>query len=179
MIKLFFKEDWIPPFADKPVFSGPAVIMITVLMSFAVIPWAADRGCESQCGPALPGHVLLGIQRGSGRPVVKTLKYALIGGLAGARMLSYEVFGIVLMGVVLLADHSTSQRSSRRSSIVVLRSQVVDLVISDAGFAETHRLPFDLPSRGRACRRVSHQYSGMKFGMFFVGEYLGITLISA
>ena len=49
-----------------------------------------------------------------------------------------------------------------------------------AGVAETHRLPFDLPeAENEACGRMSSEYSGMKFGMFFVGEYLNIMLISA
>ena len=59
MIKIFTKEDWIPPFADKAVFViTPAIVVITALMSFAVIPIAPNRGRRSQCGrPVLFGHV--------------------------------------------------------------------------------------------------------------------------
>jgi NADH:ubiquinone oxidoreductase subunit H len=73
MIKIFFKEDWVPPFADRLVFiMAPAVIMATVLLSFAVIPFAPGIVVRrSSCGFALlPGDVLLGrIQRSPGRLV--------------------------------------------------------------------------------------------------------------
>ena len=108
MIKIFFKEDWIPPFADKAVFVvAPAVIVMTVLMSFAVLPFA-------------PGIIVSDLNIGllfvlamSSLGVYSVVlagwssdnKYALLGGLrAAAQMLSYEVFmGLSLMGVVLLA----------------------------------------------------------------------------
>ena len=107
-IKMFMKEDWIPPFADKPVFIvAPAIVFVTVLMSFAVLPVA-------------PGIIVSDLNIGllfflamSSLGVYSIVlagwssdnKYALIGGLrAAAQMLSYEVFmGLSLMGVVLLA----------------------------------------------------------------------------
>ena len=107
-IKIFMKEDWIPPFADKPVFIlAPAIVFVTVLMSFAVLPVA-------------PGIIVSDLNIGllfflamSSLGVYSVVlagwssenKYALIGGLrAAAQMLSYEVFmGLSLMGVVLLA----------------------------------------------------------------------------
>ena len=74
-IKLLTKEDWIPPFADKPVFViAPAVIMVTVLMAFAVVPFAPDRADRRpEHRPAvLPGHVVARrLQRGPGRLVVR------------------------------------------------------------------------------------------------------------
>jgi NADH-quinone oxidoreductase subunit H len=111
-------------------------------------------------------------------------KYSLLGGLrAAAQMLSYEVFmGLSLMGVVLLSG------SFNVSDIVVAQKglwfcvpQLPGLVIFlIAGIAETHRLPFDLPEAENELVAGYHtEYSGMKFAMFFVGEYLGITLISA
>ena len=108
MIKIFMKEDWIPPLADKPVFIvAPAVILVTVLMSFAVIAFA-------------PGFVVADLNIGllfflamSSMGVYSVAlagwssnnKYALLGGMrAAAQMLSYEVFmGLSLMGVVMLA----------------------------------------------------------------------------
>src|ERR1044071_2290993 len=107
-IKLLWKEDWIPPFADKPVFIiAPAVIMITVLMSFAIIPFApgllvADLGIGVLFFLAMSS---LGVYSVVLAGWSSDNKYSLLGGVrAAAQMLSYEVFmGLSLMGVVLLA----------------------------------------------------------------------------
>jgi NADH-quinone oxidoreductase subunit H len=187
MIKIFSKEDWIPPFADKPVFvMAPAVIVVTVLLSFAIVPFA-------------PGIAVVDLNIGllfflamSSMGVYSVVlagwssnnKYALLGGLrAAAQMLSYEVFmGMSLMGVVLLAG------SFNLREIVVAQQrlwfcipQILGLLIFlIAGVAETRRLPFDLPEAESELVAGYHaEYSGMKFGMFFVGEYLGVMLISA
>src|SRR5512137_50432 len=108
MIKVFTKEDWIPPFADKAVFIiAPAVIVVVVLMSFAIIPFAP--GIEvvdlnigllfflAMSSLGVYSVALAGWASGS--------KYSLLGGLrSAAQMLSYEVFmGLSLMGVVMLA----------------------------------------------------------------------------
>jgi NADH-quinone oxidoreductase subunit H len=187
MIKIFFKEDWIPPFADKAVFVGaPAVIVIAVLLSFAVLPIA-------------PGIIvgdlnvgLLFVLAMSSLGVYSVVlagwssanKYALLGGLrAAAQMLSYEVFmGLSLMGVVLLAgsfDLSVIVEAQRHLWFVI--PQFLGFVLFlIAGTAETRRLPFDLPEAESELIAGFHaEYSGMKFGMFFVGEYLGVILISS
>ncbi len=98
-------------------------------------------------------------------------------------MLGYEVFmGLSLMGVVMLAG------SFRLSDIVVAQQhiwfcipQFLGMVIFIvAGFAETRRIPFDIPEAESELVAGYHtEYSGMKFGMFFLGEYVGITLVSA
>jgi NADH-quinone oxidoreductase subunit H len=187
MIKIFFKEDWTPPFADKAVFIlAPAVIVVTVLMSFAVLPIA-------------PGIIVAGLNIGllfilamSSLGVYSVVlagwssdnKYSLIGAFrAAAQMLSYEVFmGLSLMGVVVLAgsfDLVQIVEAQRRIWFIV--PQFVGFVLfMIAGVAETRRLPFDLPEAESEIVAGFHsEYSGMKFGMFFVGEYLGVTLISA
>jgi NADH-quinone oxidoreductase subunit H len=187
MIKIFFKEDWIPPFADKAVFVlAPAVIVVTVLMSFAVLPIA-------------PGIIVSDLNIGllfvlamSSLGVYSVVlagwssdnKYSLLGGLrAAAQMLSYEVFmGLSLMGVVLLAgsfDLSTIVEAQRHLWFVVPQFLGFILFLI-AGVAETRRLPFDLPEAESELVAGFHsEYSGMKFGMFFVGEYLGVILISS
>ena len=111
-------------------------------------------------------------------------KYSLLGGLrAAAQMLSYEVFmGLSLMGVVLLAgsfDLSAIVEAQRQLWFVV--PQFLGFVLFlIAGVAETRRLPFDLPEAESELVAGFHsEYSGMKFGMFFVGEYLGVILISS
>jgi NADH-quinone oxidoreductase subunit H len=111
-------------------------------------------------------------------------KYALLGSLrAAAQTLSYEVFmGLSLMGTVLLAG-SFSLRDiveTQRNLWFCVPQFFGFLVFLVAGVAETHRLPFDLPEAESELVAGYHaEYSGMKFGMFFVGEYLGIIVISA
>lgn len=187
MIKIFTKEDWIPPFADKPVFViAPAIVIVTTLMSFAVVPFTpttvvADSNIAllfflAMSSLAAYSVVLAGWASNS--------KYALLGGLrATAQMLSYEVFmGLSVMGVVLLAgSFSLREIVEAQRELWFVIPQLVGLVIFlIAGLAETHRLPFDIPEADAELVAGYHaEYSGMKFGMFFVGEYLGVTLISA
>ena len=187
MIKIFTKEDWIPPFADKPVFVlAPAIIVVTVLMTFAVLPIA-------------PGIVVTDLNVGllfflamSSLGVYSVVlagwssdsKYSLLGGLrAAAQMISYEVFmGLSLMGVVVLAGSFDLAKivEAQRKMWFVIPQFLGFVLFLIAGVAETRRLPFDLPEAESELVAGYHaEYSGMKFGMFFVGEYLGVTLISA
>jgi NADH-quinone oxidoreductase subunit H len=187
MIKIFFKEDWIPKFADKKVFVlAPAVVMITILMSFAIIPFAPGLMVVNLNIGLL---FFLGMSSLGAYSVVlggwaSNNKYSLLGALRGsAQMISYEVFmGLSLMGVVILAG------SFNMTDIVLAQKKVWFfipqflgfVIFFIAGIAETHRLPFDIPEADSELVAGYHsEYSGMKFGMFFVGEYLGITLISA
>ena len=187
MIKIFFKEDWIPPFADKWVFIiAPGIIMVTVLLPFAVLPIA-------------PGIIISDLNIGllfflgmSSLGVYSVVlagwssdnKYSLLGGLrASAQMLSYEVFmGLSLMGVVLLAGsfNLTKIVEAQRHLWFVIPQFLGFVLFLIAGIAETRRLPFDLPEAESELIAGFHsEYSGMKFGMFFVGEYLGVILISS
>lgn len=186
MIKIFTKEDWIPPFADKPTFLvAPAVIMLTVLMSFAIVPFAPGIGVVdlnigllfflAMSSLTVYSVILAGWSSNS--------KYSLLGGLrSAAQMLSYEVFmGLSLGGVVILTgtfDLREIVEAQRRVWFFI--PQFLGLLIFlVAGLAETQRIPFDLPEAENELIAGYHaEYSGMKFGMFFVGEYLGITLIS-
>src|SRR6185312_9235990 len=101
---------------------------------------------------------------------------------AAAQMLSYEVFmGLSVMGVVLLAgSFSLVDIVHAQRKIWFIVPQFLGFVLFlIAGLAETRRLPFDLPEAESELVAGFHsEYSGMKFGMFFVGEYMGITLIS-
>jgi NADH-quinone oxidoreductase subunit H len=186
-IKLIAKEDWVPPFADKPVFIlAPAIIMITVLMSFAVLPIApgiiiSDLNIALLFFLAMSSLGVYSIVLGGW---ASDNKYSLLGGLrAAAQMISYEVFmGLSLMGVVLLAgSFSLADIVHAQRKIWFVVPQFLGFVLFlIAGLAETRRLPFDLPEAESELVAGFHsEYSGMKFGMFFVGEYLGITLISA
>ena len=187
MIKIFAKEDWIPPFADKAVFViAPAIAVITTLMSFAIIVFAPGITVSN-----LNIGLLFFLAMSSLGVYAVTLggwaannKYALLGSLrAAAQMLSYEVFmGLSLMGVVMLAGsfNITDIVEAQKGLWFCIPQILGFIVFFVAGIAETHRLPFDLPEAENELVAGFHsEYSGMKFGMFFVGEYIGITLISA
>jgi len=187
MIKLFTKEDWVPPFADRPVFvMAPAIIVITALMSFAVVPITpgavvADLNIGllfflAMSSLGVYSVVLGGWSSGS--------KYSLIGGVrAAAQMVSYEVFmGLSLMGVVMISgSFNLREIVEAQKHIWFCVPQFFGfLVFCIAGLAETRRLPFDLPEAESELVAGFHtEYSGLKFGMFFLGEYIGITLISS
>jgi NADH-quinone oxidoreductase subunit H len=186
MIKIFFKQDWVPPFADKPVFViAPGIIIVTVLSSFAVVPFA-DRIMVADLNIGLLFFLAfssLGVYSIALAGWSSDSKYAMLGALRGvAQMLSYEVFmGLSLMGVVMLSgtfNLSGIIEAQRRVWFIV--PQFLGFAIFFiAGVAETRRLPFDLPEAESELVAGYHtEYSSLKFGMFFVGEYLGIVLIS-
>ncbi|MHA4739698.1 NADH-quinone oxidoreductase subunit NuoH [Dyadobacter sp. MSC1_007] len=186
-IKLFFKEDWIPPFAEKAIFViAPAIVAAAVLLSFVVVPFApgilvSDLNVGLLFFLAMSSLGVYSIVLGGW---ASNNKYSLLGALRGAsQMISYEVFmGLSLMGVVMLSG------SFRLTDIVMAQTDLWFVVTQPVGFvlfltagiAETHRLPFDIPEAESELVAGFHsEYSGMKFGMFFIGEYLGIILISA
>lgn len=186
-IKLFFKEDWIPPFADKMVFViAPAIVAITVLMSFVIIPFApgiivVDLNIGILFFLAMSSMGAYSIILGGW---ASNNKYALLGAMRGAaQMICYEVFmGLSLMGVVIMTgSFSLVDIVEAQRNVWFVVPQFLGFVIFlIAGIAETHRLPFDIPEAESELVAGFHsEYSGMKFGMFFVGEYLGITLISS
>jgi NADH-quinone oxidoreductase subunit H len=186
-IKLFFKEDWIPPFADKLVFViAPAIVAITVLMSFVVIPFApgvivADFNIGILFFLAMSSMGAYSIILGGW---ASNNKYALLGSMRGAaQLISYEVFmGLSLMGTVLLAGSFKLEDivNAQRDMWFVIPQFIGFITFFIAGIAETHRLPFDIPEAESELIAGFHsEYSGMKFGLFFVGEYLGIMLISS
>ena len=186
-IKILSKEDWIPPFADRTVFViAPAIVMTTVALSFAVVPVApgiviADLNIGLLFFLAMSSLGVYSVVLGGW---ASDNKYALLGGLrAAAQMLSYEVFmGLSLMGVVLLAGsfNLTAIVEAQRRLWFVVPQFLGFVLFLIAGAAEMRRLPFDLPEAESELVAGYHsEYSGMKFGMFFVGEYLGVVLISA
>ncbi|NEM97580.1 NADH-quinone oxidoreductase subunit NuoH [Pontibacter burrus] len=185
-IKLFFKQDWVPPFADKPVFVlAPAIVVISVLLSFVVIPFApgiivADLNIGLLFFLAMSSMGAYSIILGGWS---SNNKYSLLGAMRGAaQMISYEVFmGLALMGVVLMAgSFNLREIVEAQQGLWFFIPQILGFVIFFiAGIAETHRLPFDIPEAESELIAGFHsEYSGMKFGMFFIGEYMGITLIS-
>ena len=187
MLKIFTKEDWVPPFSDKLSFIlAPTIIMVVILMSFSVVPFAPGVGIvDSNVGVLF---VLAMASLGAYSVMLAGLssdnKYALLGSLrAAAQMISYEVFmGISLLGVVALTGSFNLREIVLAQSDVwyVIPQFVGFFIFLIAGIAESHRLPFDMPEAETEIVAGYHtEYSGMKFGMFFVGEYLGLVLISS
>ena len=187
MIKIFAKEDWIPPFADRPVFvMAPAMIIVSVLLSFAIIPFTPVIEVVNLNIGLLFFLAMssMGVYSVALAGWASNNKYSLLGGLrSAAQMLSYEVFmGLSLMGVVMLAGSFDLREivDAQRGLWFCIPQFFGMIIFFIAGIAETRRLPFDLPEAESELVAGFHsEYSGMKFGMFFVGEYLGVTLISA
>ena len=186
-IKMLTKEDWVPPFSSRGVFViAPVIVVVTTLLAFAVVPIAPGIGivdlnigllfflAMSSLGVY---SIVLGGWASDG-------KYSLLGGFrAAAQMLSYEVFmGLSLMGVVILAG-SFDLRTivAAQENLWFCVPQILGLLtFAVAGIAETRRLPFDLPEAENELIAGFHtEYSGMKFGLFYIGEYIGVTLVSA
>lgn len=187
MLKIFFKEDWTPKFADKLIFVlAPAIAMFTALASFAIIPLSPTFGvADWDIGLlfffAMAGLAVYAVMFGGW---ASANKFSLLGGLrSAAQTISYEVFlGLSLMGVVAMAG------SFNLREIVLAQTDVWNVVPQFFGFltfvvagvAVTHRHPFDQPEAEQELAEGYHvEYSGMKFGMFFIGEYVNVVVISA
>jgi NADH-quinone oxidoreductase subunit H len=187
MVKLIFKEDWLPPFVDKLTFLlAPAIAMSVLLMAFAIIPLTPTLGVAdinigilfflAMAGLAVYSVMFAGWSSNS--------KYALIGGVrSAAQTISYEVFmGISVMGVVAIAG-SFNMRDivlAQKDMWFVIPQFFGFITFAMAGVAVAHRAPFDLPEAESELASGYHtEYSGLKWGMFFVGEYAGVVLVSA
>lgn len=185
-IKIFFKEDWVPPFADKAVFViAPVLLMSTILLEFALLP-------------IHPGTAVLQINVGvlfflalsslSAYSVMlagwaSANQYSLLGALrASSQLLSYEVFmGLSIMGPVAITGSFNLEAIVEAQETVpfIVYQPLGFMLFLIAGLAEAHRAPFDLVEADSELVAGFHtEYSGIKFGMFFLGEYLGVTLLS-
>lgn len=199
MIKIFTKDDWIPPFADKPVFViAPAIVMSTILIAVSVVPFAPGITVAGTWNVgllfflAMTSLAVYSVMLGGW---ASNNKYALLGTMrASAQTITYEVFmGLSVMGVVLqagsfgLQDIVLAQQQpspipglSWLPNWYVIPQFLGFVTFMIAGLAETHRLPLDLPEAEHELTAGFHtEYSGMKFGMFFVGEYVAVVLISS
>jgi NADH-quinone oxidoreductase subunit H len=185
-IKLFMKEDWVPPFADRYVFVlAPSIVVVTVLLVFGTIPFTARIAIAdfnvgllfflAMASLGVYSIVLSGWASNS--------KYSLIGGLrAAAQMISYEIpMALSVVGVAMLAG------SLRLGDIVEAQRPLWFCVVQPIGLAifltatiaEARRIPFDLPEADSEIVSGYHtEYSSMKFGLFFLGEYLDIVLVA-
>ncbi|MDR5617823.1 NADH-quinone oxidoreductase subunit NuoH [Arsenophonus sp.] len=187
MIKLLFKEDWIPQFADKYIFIlAPVISFCTMLLTFAIIPvYSTWYVVDWNIG-------LLFFLMMSGLSIYSVIfagwssnnKYSLLGAIrASAQTLSYELFlGLSLLGVVARAGSFNLIEivNSQLSLWNIIPQFFGFLTFIIAGIAICHRHPFDQPESEQELAGGYHiEYSGMKFGLFFIGEYISIVTISA
>jgi NADH-quinone oxidoreductase subunit H len=187
VLKLFFKEEFIPQEANKVVFHiAPMLAVIPALVTFSVVPF----------GPTDPFRVtdinvglLLFLAMSSLGVYALTLggwssnnKYALLGGLrSSAQMISYELaMGISTIGVLILAGSLSLVDIVEGQARLwyVVAQPVAFAIFMITAFAETNRAPFDLPEAEAELVAGFHtEYSSMKFGLFFLGEFMNVLAI--
>lgn len=196
VIKMLTKEDMIPKAADRLLFSlAPAMAAIPAILTFSVVPLGAPlhlfgREVTLQITDldvgvlfflALSAIAVYGIALGGW---ASNSKYALLGSIRGlSQLISYELsMGLSLVPVVMLS------KSFRLSDIVNAQADMPFIVYQPLAFviflvsifAECRRIPFDLPeAEGELVAGFHSEYSGMRFGLFFVGEYINIIALSA
>jgi NADH-quinone oxidoreductase subunit H len=196
-LKNFLKEETLPPFADRFLFIlAPMMAFTPALVTFAVVPFAAPLptpwGLVTTPIADLPVGFLyiLAISSLGVYGVVlagwsSNNKYSLLGGLRGsAQMISYEVsMGLSAVAVLVLAGNITMSgivTRQQQSVWFVLPLFVAFLTFLVASFAETNRLPFDLPEAEAELIAGYHtEYSAMKFSMFYIAEYSNMITASA
>jgi NADH-quinone oxidoreductase subunit H len=198
-IKLFFKEEIIPEQADKPLYLlAPMLSIIAALVVLAIIPFGPTvhvfgRDINMSVTDLNIGILFffaiasLGVYGIVMAGWSSNNKYSLLGGIrSSAQMLSYEIsLGLSVAGVLLLAgtfDLRTiaQQQAGGFWNWYVFQQPLGFVLFMAAGFAETNRLPFDLPEAESELTGGYHtEYSSMKFAMFFISEYINIMTMSA
>ena len=185
-IKLFTKDDWVPPFGDRALFVlAPAIIAASMLMILAVVPFTPELHVVNLNIAllwflAMSSLAVYGVLLGG---FASNNKYALLGSLrAAAQMVTYEVFmALSIMGVVIHAgSFSLVDIVVAQEDVWFLVPQFLGFVIFFiAGLAESHRLPFDLPEAEHELTAGFHtEYSGMKFAFVMCGEYVAMIATS-
>ncbi|HAA77567.1 TPA: NADH-quinone oxidoreductase subunit NuoH [Candidatus Latescibacteria bacterium] len=203
-LKFITKEDVIPNHVNKPVYLiAPAAILIPALMGFAVVPFGdvlnvmgrevalviANLDIGVLYVLALSSLGVYGVVLGGW---ASNNKYALMGGIrASAQMISYELsLGLSLIGVLMisgtlrLTDVVNLQAGTQLFGILpawfVFTQPIACILFIVSVFAETNRLPFDLPEAEQELVAGYHaEYSSMKFAMFFMAEYAHMITASA
>ncbi len=195
-LKNFMKEELSPGAGNSILFTlAPAIAFCTAMVSWAVIPFAAPLptpwGVVSFSIAQLPvGFVFtlaiasLGVYGITLAGWSSNNKYSLLGGLrSSAQMISYEIaMGMSIIPVLLLAGNLTMDAIVKQQAMGgwnVLNLSVAFLVFLISAFAETNRLPFDLPEAESELVAGFHtEYSSMKFSMFFIAEYANMLTAS-
>jgi NADH-quinone oxidoreductase subunit H len=195
-VKLLTKEDIIPAQADSFIFQlAPAVVAVTALLMFAVVPVGPDIHIFGHSVPmvitdlnvgllyvfALSSLGVYGVALGGW---ASNSKFALLGGIRGAaQMISYELaLGLSLVPIVMLAgSFSLTEIVDAQARLPFIVLQPVSFVIFVlSAMAESKRIPFDLPEAENELGAGFHtEYSGMRFGLFFLGEYVHMQVLGA
>ena len=196
-LKNIFKEEALPAQADRTLFMlAPAVAFTPAMLTFAVIPFATPLPTKWGDVPMVVADLPVGflyILAISSLGVYGIVlagwasnnKYSLLGGLrASAQMVSYEIaMGMSAVAVLLLAGNVTLSHVVARQQEglwFVLPLAVGWVVFLVAAFAETNRVPFDLPeAEGELVAGYHTEYSAMKFSMFYIAEYANMVTASA
>lgn len=191
VLKLILKEDIRPQAASGFIHSLAPVIMVTVAMTtIAVIPFArgfviADLEVSVLVILAVTSIAVYGVTLAGWS---SNSKYSLLGGLrSSAQMVSYELsMGLAVVSVVLIAGSlrvvDIVEHQSSGWAILgwnIFRNPIGFIIFVITAYAETNRLPFDLPEAEQELVGGYHtEYSGMKFGMFFLAEYVNFFVAS-
>lgn len=196
-IKNFAKEEFKPAGAYEPLFTmAPAIAFIPALMTWAVIPFGSPLptrwGLMELIFADLPIGFLfilalasLGVYAIVLAGWASNNKYSLLGGLrASAQMISYEIgLGMSLVPVLLLAGNVTFSeiiRQQAHSMWNIANLTVAFIIFVISAFAETNRLPFDMPEAEAELISGYHtEYSSMRFSLFFIAEYCNMITMSA
>ena len=196
-LKNFLKEETYPALADKTLFTlAPLISFVPALLTFAVIPFAAPLPTPWGVVPMVVADLPVGflyILAISSLGVYGIVlagwssnnKYALLGGLrASAQMISYEIaLGMSTVAVLLLAGNVTLSQviaQQQQGAWFVISLTLAFLIFMISSFAETNRLPFDLPEAEAELVAGYHtEYSAMKFSMFYIAEYSNMVTASA
>jgi NADH-quinone oxidoreductase subunit H len=195
-IKLIFKEELIPSSAFKTIFIlAPIITVIPALVITAVVPWGADIelfGRTISLGVANINVAILYILSVASISVYGIVlagwssnnKYAMLGGLrSSAQMLSYELaLGLAFVGPILIAGSMSLNDivEAQRGVWFIVFQPLSAFIFYVAMLAEVNRAPFDMPEAEQELTAGYHtEYSGMKFALFFMGEYIKMIAVSA
>jgi NADH-quinone oxidoreductase subunit H len=192
-IKTFLKEDFVPAHVRKAYFwLAPMVSMTPALLVLAVIPFGSNLGGEKMVIADLNvgilytfGIVSLGVYGIVLAGYASNSKYPFLGGIrSSAQMISYEIaMGMSVIPVFLIVgDLNLSKvvEYQAEHGPLVLYAPLSFVIFVIAAFAETNRLPFDLPESEQELVGGYHtEYSSMKFALFFMGEYANMIAASA
>jgi NADH-quinone oxidoreductase subunit H len=192
-LKLFLKEDFVPAHVHKTYFwLAPMISMIPALLVLAVIPFGSQLGGEKMVIADLNvgilytfGIVSLGVYGIVLAGYASNSKYPFLGGIrSSAQMISYEIaMGMSVIPVFLIVgDLNLSQviQYQAEHGWLILYAPLSFVIFVISAFAETNRLPFDLPeSEQELVGGYNTEYSSMKFGLFFMGEYANMIAASA
>lgn len=188
-VKLFFKEDVIPAQADKPVFYfAPIIAVFAGMSSLAVIPFF-DGFVVSNINIGLLFIIAMSSLGSYGIIMAgwsSNSKYSFLGGLrSSAQVVSYEIsMGLSLVGVMILAGSLNLTEIVKAQEQYPFHMFLIPQIIGFFVFiisavAETNRSPFDLPeAESELVAGYFVEYSGMRFGLFFVAEYLGMIIMA-